>query len=138
MVVVGVVAEEEAIAIGDCVAGEGIAAASASPPCSLGAGDDDVGDATEPGVGELGVGVVDEVDEDMPCASSTFASQMCSTENSSFIGAETSPSLAQSHPWLVEDDVVRHAHALGCRIEDAICLGAVCIPDEDAGMTPII
>jgi hypothetical protein len=39
---------------------------------------------------------------------------------------------------LIEDDVARDPHMLSCRVEDAICLGAVRLPDEDAGMAAVI
>jgi hypothetical protein len=39
---------------------------------------------------------------------------------------------------LVEDDVARDPHMLSCRVEDAISLGAVRVPDEDTGMAAVV
>jgi hypothetical protein len=39
---------------------------------------------------------------------------------------------------LVEDDIARDPHKLSCRVEDAIRLGAIRVPDEDAGMAAVI
>jgi hypothetical protein len=39
---------------------------------------------------------------------------------------------------LVEDDIARDPHTLRCRVEDAISLSPVHVPDEDAGMAAVV
>jgi hypothetical protein len=39
---------------------------------------------------------------------------------------------------LIEDDVAANLHPLHHRVEDLVCLGSLCVADEDTGLATVI